>query len=169
MLPLGHIGITIGVVHAVNRKVDLRKVAVLAIAPDLLDKPLGLLFPKIFFNHTHIFGHSLLFSIAILIGFFYFRKQLVFPFLLWASYFGHMALDRIWKFTPHTFLWPFLGQVPPEQFTALERWKIGLFNSYNLIGELIGLSVIIFLAWYYKLYTLKNFKTFIKSGIARLR
>jgi hypothetical protein len=40
MLLFGHIGLTIGLARTLSREVDVRWVAVAAILPDIIDKPL---------------------------------------------------------------------------------------------------------------------------------
>ena len=68
MLLFGHLGITAGVAHALNQKfnykIKLRTAAILGLAPDLIDKPLGLLYPNVFENHTRLLGHHALFCVA---------------------------------------------------------------------------------------------------------
>ena len=60
MLWLGHIGLTIGLARALSREVDARWVAVAAVLPDMIDKPLRyVLAPAFTQGNTRTVGHSL--------------------------------------------------------------------------------------------------------------
>ena len=59
MLIFGHLGLTLGVARALSREVDVRWVAVAALLPDLLDKPLRVLAPFFTQGNTRTVGHSL--------------------------------------------------------------------------------------------------------------
>lgn len=148
-----------------GRKIDLRKVAVLAIAPDLIDKPIGMLYPNVFGNHTRLFAHSLLISLGVL-GVLWRRRQVwLHPFALWCAYFGHLLLDRIWrKDSIHAFLWPFLKNRPPLPPGFLHRWLITLLMPYYFCGEILGLSILVYLFFRYRLFLRENFYLFLKTG-----
>src|SRR5205814_8380958 len=60
MLVFGHIGLTLGVARALSREIDARWVAVAAVLPDLIDKPLRyVLAPAFTQGNTRTVGHSL--------------------------------------------------------------------------------------------------------------
>lgn len=146
MFFFGHIGITVGAVDAVNKrfntKVDLRKVAVLALLPDLIDKPLGLLYPNVFENHTRLFGHHALFSIFLFVLFWSLRRRIRHWIILWCAFFGHMILDRFWSYGVENFFWPLLGDPKQLNPNMTERWGHALLEFYNLGGEILGFIVL---------------------------
>jgi hypothetical protein len=60
MLLFGHVGLTIGLVRAFNREVDVRWVAVASMLPDIIDKPLRYcIAPACTQSNTRTVGHSL--------------------------------------------------------------------------------------------------------------
>src|SRR5262252_3223822 len=59
MLLFGHLGLTLGVARALSRESDARWVAVAALLPDLLDKPLRVLAPAFTQGNTRTVGHAL--------------------------------------------------------------------------------------------------------------
>ena len=60
MLWFGHIGLTLGVARVLSRKVDARWVAVAAVLPDVIDKPLRyFIAPAFTQGNTRTVGHSL--------------------------------------------------------------------------------------------------------------
>ena len=170
MVFFGHIGITVGVAHLYNQRklskqfiegafpahsspiegafpahsslIDLRLAGFLAIAPDLVDKPIGLIFHETFGRHTRLYAHSLLFSFLVLIAFYLYRKRLVHPVILWLTFFGHMILDRAWIFSREYFYWPLLGLPAPLTRSVVLGWMMGAITPYNLFGEVIGLAIL---------------------------
>src|SRR5215471_20488801 len=59
MLLFGHLGLTLGVARALSRESDARWVAVAALLPDLMDKPLRVLAPAFTQGNTRTVGHAL--------------------------------------------------------------------------------------------------------------
>ena len=60
MLWFGHIGLTVGLARALSREVDTRWVAVAAVLPDVIDKPLRyVIAPAFTQGNTRTVGHSL--------------------------------------------------------------------------------------------------------------
>lgn len=168
MIFFGHVGITVGVVQAVNnasgRKVDLRKAAVLAIAPDLIDKPVGLLYPIALGNHTRLWGHSILFTLLVLAVFYRFKDRFIYPGILTGAYFGHMILDRIWINDMYAFLWPFEPYPGPLSIPVFTRWQAAIFQPWSIFGEVTGLSIILFLYAHYKVYRPGKLREFLATG-----
>ncbi len=123
-----HLGGTIALFRAVFRdsKVDLRFLALGALLPDLVDKPLGtILFPDLFNGNGRVVGHTLLFSL------------LVMTIVLLATRRGrvrrrwmavavgaliHLFLDGMWT-EQETLLWPAFGWAfppgPPDYWSGL--------------------------------------------------
>lgn len=151
MFLFGHIGITVGAVHYLKNKrhlrLDLRAVALLAIAPDLIDKPIALLFHDAFGNHTRLLGHTLLFSIVVLATLLLMKqkRRVHYPFILWCSYFAHMIFDRIWLKDLDVFFWPLSGPLRKLDAPILQRWYQALSDPYTACGEIIGLTVLLYL------------------------
>ena len=60
MLVFGHVGLTIGLARVLSREVDVRWVAVAAMLPDIIDKPLRyFIAPAFTQSNTRTVGHSL--------------------------------------------------------------------------------------------------------------
>src|SRR5262244_3543548 len=59
MLVFGHIGLTLGLARALSREIDARWVAVAALLPDLIDKPLRVCAPAFTRGNTRTVGHAL--------------------------------------------------------------------------------------------------------------
>jgi len=104
MMPPGHVAVTWGVARLLNKQCDYRLLAVAALLPDLIDKPLAILaFPQS--NSSQNVCHSLLLHIALLIiTLLFFPKVL--PYTL--AFNGHLIADRMW-FHTETFWWPLYG------------------------------------------------------------
>lgn len=137
MFILGHIGLTVAGARAVDRGVDLRWAALLAILPDIIDKPIALLAPGLINHNTRNVGHSFLASLFVLAALWALRRRVKNPLLLWACYLGHFLLDRMWRSSyPLIMFWPLLGALPPcapAKFQDL---------VYNIGGELAGLAIL---------------------------
>jgi hypothetical protein len=157
----GHVGLTIAAARAVDRDVDLRWAAALALGPDILDKPLSRLFP-VFVNHnTRSVGHSLLFSLAVLAALLLWKRKPKTALILWACWLGHLLCDAMWTKGNHAILlWPMLGGIPASarshHFTWLTAWYIA--------GELAGLHVIIRLVRRNALLERPRLASFLKTG-----
>ena len=76
MFPLGHVGLVVGAIIAglliarrpdVLGKVDFRIVAVLAMLPDIIDKPLGHFVLGETLNNGRIYAHTLVFLVLVAI------------------------------------------------------------------------------------------------------
>lgn len=137
MFILGHIGLTVAGARAVDRGVDLRWAALLAILPDILDKPIAVLAPALVHHNTRNIGHSFLGSLLVLAALWALRRRVKNPLLLWACYLGHFLLDRMWRSSyPLILFWPLLGALPP--------CAKGGFGDlvYNIGGELAGLALL---------------------------
>jgi len=168
MVFFGHIGITVGIVQAVNvrfkRHIDLRAAGLLALGPDLFDKPLGLLYPNVFGNHTRLYGHSALFALVLLVLFYARRRRFTEILPLWLCYAGHLILDRTWIFSKHYLYWPFIGRPPMRPPQIVKRFWEGAQTVYNLTGEALGLSILIYLVFHYMLYRKDRWKGFWRDG-----
>jgi membrane-bound metal-dependent hydrolase YbcI (DUF457 family) len=162
MFLFGHVGCSVAAVRAVDREVDLRAPALFSILPDLIDKPLALLFPHLVNENTRNFAHSLAGALAVLALLLAARRRVTRPWLLWACYAGHLLLDRMWLTSgPAILFWPFLGPFP-ARFPDSPRTPYLLL--YNAAGEVFGLAVILALAWRYRLLERPRWDAFKKTG-----
>lgn len=141
---------------------DYRMIIIGSMLPDIIDKPLFLLFNEsgLFTGRSH--AHSLLFALLLLSGGLFSRK----PWLLTLAVANvfHLFLDSIWN-NPETLFWPFLGRFKPY---GIEGWFSGIW--YNLthvpeiyIPEIIGLLVTGFLT--YKIIKAGGINRFVRRGI----
>lgn len=143
MFVLGHVGLTLLGVRQFDRDLDPRGPALLAIAPDLIDKPIAWLAPGLVHHNTRGFGHTLLVALLLLATFAWARERLVRPWLLWCCYAGHFVLDRLWLWdNPAVLFWPLLGPFPAPQLTGFLSSRA---FAYNLVGEAAGLAALAYL------------------------
>lgn len=171
MLPFGHVEFTWGTLNALQyagifEDVDYRGMALAAVAPDLIDKPLAVfVFPKanaaLLFSHTFVL-HALVWAMVLWRG----KKWI--PYAL--AFSGHMLADRMWGFT-QTFLWPFRGRQfhqwrhvgSPDAF--LRAYAEIVRTEPKLAAfELAGLGLLGWLIWDRKLYQRKRLWRLILRG-----
>ncbi len=179
MLTLGHAGITFGValtahslstrsrntersdqtpgmrirgqVHSLSQRIDLRVLFLGALLPDIIDKPLGLLVLPDVYGTGRLFGHSLLFVLAIgLAGAWLYRARKR-NWLLVLTYGAamHLLLDSMWR-APSVLFWPFVGSLP--QGGTPEVWLSRMLatpaqNPSALISEAVGFVLLMPLIW----------------------
>lgn len=159
MLFFGHLGITLGVfllcsifTPRLRTLIDLRYLAIGALLPDLIDKPLGrVIFASVLAN-GRIIGHTLLFSLILsLVGIYLYKKSNNCRGIALASgSFLHLLEDQMW-FQPLTFFWPFFGLSFPRDstdYTGLEYLLIMFGRSFEpefsqtFIAEVLGIGLI---------------------------
>ena len=143
MLVLGHAGIAAGVARSFDARADLRRVAFAALLPDLIDKPIFLLFPEFAngWSRTVCHGATGLAVFAALAVGLRFRSA-KWQVAAWAL---HLALDRMWE-EPTIALWPWLGwRLPPNPLAYLDRLWAKLTSPWVMGGELAGLLIIVWL------------------------
>jgi hypothetical protein len=140
MFIFGHLGITAASARAADRETGLALPMLFSLLPDMIDKPIFLLLPALANGSTRNVAHSLAgaaAALAVLLALGR-RGRLRRPWLLWACYAGHLALDRMWLVDgPIVLLWPFLGRFP-----RLSP-KTPHLLLYNLAGEAIGLALLL--------------------------
>jgi hypothetical protein len=151
MFIAGHIGLSLGVVLLVKRvtgrpaTVCLGWVALFALLPDIIDKPLGLVWMDL--NSRRLFAHSLLFMVATIT-----MCRIYWPEIAGYSWLvpGHLLLDGMWD-SRFTLLFPLHGlrfdpdPLFPEDLSdyfSYLIWKVS-HNPELLIGEAVGLIVIV--------------------------
>ena len=147
-----HVGGTIAIFRYVFRdpKVDLRFLALGALLPDLIDKPLGtILFPALFNNNSQAIGHSLFFSIILMsIVLLATRRGRVRRrwMALAIGSLIHLLLDAMWT-VQQTFLWPAFGwDFPPGN---PEYWSGLLGRIFSdpgrIVLEVVGFGYLAYL------------------------
>ncbi|MCD4740968.1 MAG: metal-dependent hydrolase, partial [Desulfobacteraceae bacterium] len=116
MFIFGHLGITFGIfflagliVPSIRRHFDYRFIALGALLPDLIDKPIG----RILFAESvasgYLVGHSLVFVIVIfIVGYALYRQRGNSHIIQVAgASFLHLVEDQMWN-RPDRVLWPAL-------------------------------------------------------------
>lgn len=145
MLLFAHLGLALAAARPFARA-SLVFVAIGAMLPDIIDKPLG---EAIYGtpNMGRIFAHTLLFLLLLGAAAYYTKDVRL------ASLFGgvliHLILDFMWA-SPEILLWPLLGDFPPaEKLDAVSYIGMllqqGLRNPMIYLSEILGLSYIIYL------------------------
>ncbi len=159
MLLFGPLGITLGLfllccIFAPRLRVliDLRYLAIGALLPDLIDKPVGrVIFASVLANGRMI-GHTMLFSLILsLVGMYLYKKSNDRRGIALASgSFIHLLEDQMWA-QPLTFFWPLFGLSFPRDttdYTGLEYLLIMLGKSFEpefsqtFIAEILGIGLI---------------------------
>ena len=162
MYLFGHIGLTTAAVRAVDRETDLRLPILLSVLPDFIDKPIGVLLPALVNGNTRNFAHSLLGASVVLAVLLARRRRLGAPLLLWGCYAGHLLLDRMWlNDGPIIFFWPLLGAFP--QWSPYNP-QTPYLMAYNVVGEMLGLGIVLGLAWRHRLFERPRWNSFVKTG-----
>jgi membrane-bound metal-dependent hydrolase YbcI (DUF457 family) len=173
MFPLGHIGLTLALVLGVRRWVDVRLdyriLIVAALLPDLIDKPLGLVFGIDGRN----LAHTLVFALALTSLFLLLRWRStsnegaeIWAMVLLAMAIGtwtHLLFDRMWAL-PEILLWPFLGVAFPTNPFDFAGLLAGYQDPYTLIGDVLGAVAIVYIAWRHGLHRKGRFRLFLRNG-----
>lgn len=179
MIFFGHIGITIGTVKIYEKlskrninsvdtlNIDYRGVLIGSILPDLIDKPIGAFFFRNTFHNSRILGHTLLFSILLLIigTISINRKRKDFSLQLGVGSTIHLILDSMWLY-PGILFWPYFGLKFPERpegnWLESSLSRLVTDPSYFL-PELFGFIITAY--FFIKLIKNKQLKAFICHGI----
>ncbi len=122
--------------------VDYRLVALGALLPDLIDKPLNwFIIGDALNNNGHLFGHTLLFALTILLPGIYLLVSRNDPRLLavGVAVLSHFAGDPV-THAPRILLWPLLG-VEFSRVSLLGPWGIPVETAAGLILLLVARRV----------------------------
>jgi len=171
MLPPAHIEFTWGILNLLQkrgffRKADYRLMALAALLPDLIDKPLAVFVLReskaaLLFSHT-LLAHLLVWAAVLK------RKKRWLPYAL--AFSGHLLADRIWEF-PQTLLFPLKGK-------RFHQWRnVGspraFWRAYAdvimehkelIVYELVGLFLLAWMVKDRKLTTRERWKHFLLKG-----
>ena len=152
MLWFGHIGLTVGLARALSREVDTRWVAVAAVLPDVIDKPLRyVIAPAFTQGNTRTVGHSLTVILVCMAAVLLLRRSIRGAGVIALVLPLHLLLDGMWMPDLRlSLLWPWAGHgFAPVHETGLEGvWNhlLGdMGDPVNLAGELGGVLVLGFL------------------------
>ncbi|ABE52908.1 metal-dependent hydrolase [Methanococcoides burtonii] len=167
MFIIGHLGLTLAIflvisllVPSIRNMIDYRFVAVGALLPDLIDKPIGRLFFEEIFANGRIFAHTFLFVLVLFamgaIIHKYHKENGTGMIILSIASFMHLLQDRMWT-VPQTFLWPIMGWEFPHGTTyggfshylsvvTANSFAPEVSNTYMF--ELAGLSVFIIVVYW---------------------
>ncbi len=177
MMPPGHFLLTWGVTALAQQnntrlsRLDYRLLAISALLPDLIDKPLALLV----FTDTHtsqLIAHSLFFNLGLLLlALLLWRRAL--PYTL--AFNAHLLGDSMWDHI-QTFWWPLFGwstfweykpmNTPGEMLNVY--LDIIVRYPHVWVIELIALAVLFWFGYRYQLYRRPALKRFLLTGQLQL-
>ena len=162
MFVFGHLGITLGIAFILFqfvlprigirlKKINYLFIALGAILPDLIDKPIGRILLGESVANGRLFGHTLLFVlILVMIGYFL-KDHRDAVFCLSFGAFMHLIEDRMWE-NSATFFYPLYGLGFPKGTVIGENWYdyfLLIFNrsyvpalSYVFVSEIMGVVIL---------------------------
>lgn len=162
MLIFGHLGITLGIFFGLaffiprfRTVIDPRFLAIGALLPDLVDKPIGRIIFASSVANGRIIGHTLLFSFLLLLTglYLYEKRRDIKVMALATGSFFHIFEDQMWA-QPLTFFWPLLGLRFPRDhtdYTGLE-YLVKMFEQSFHLGfsgihtpEIMGMGILVVL------------------------
>ena len=187
MLLLAHTGITLGAATvlagaaklkkkskkgiltwftSLSEYVDIRILLIGSLLPDIIDKPIGMVFFRDTFSSGRIFAHTLLFLIVLAAAGYYLyrRRHKTWLLILAFGTFVHLLLDQIWTM-PNTMLWPFRG-LTFDRYNVDEWFTIWFWNLFVypdlFIPEFLGLAILL---WFgFTLINRKKVGVFLRHG-----
>jgi inner membrane protein len=198
MLPLAHVGLTLGaaclIKGALSRKqgtlaactddcsqsyvtaspkiwqmIDYRLIMLGALLPDIIDKPIGVLFHSTF-GTGRLFCHTLLFLVIVVIAGIYLYKRRHRPWLLLIAFgvFTHLILDLMWL-EPRTLLWPAYGfTFPVDEWTSIGNWLSDMWHGF-LANPVIStpeiMGALILAVFFAALIRRKKLYSFVRYGL----
>ncbi|MCL4860573.1 MAG: hypothetical protein KJZ93_14250 [Caldilineaceae bacterium] len=174
MLPQSHVAYTwltlsLAQEHLqVGEEADYRLVALAAVGPDLVDKPLAWAYFYQRYKSAVLFAHTLLAHGSVLWATARYAPQW---WLYALAFVGHALLDRLW-FYPSTFYWPLRGwrfhvwgKRGSEQTEISKAYWYAFTRRPELWGwELGGLLALGWFVWRRRLYQWPRLRQFIVSG-----
>jgi hypothetical protein len=172
VLPLSHVAYTWLAASLVEDVLDVdldyRLLAVAAIGPDLVDKPLAAVYFYRKYKSAVLFAHTLLASVLV-VGVTAWRWPRLWPYTL--AFLGHALLDRLWLF-PATFYWPtrgwrfhVWGKRGSEQEQIGKAYWYAFTRRPELWGwEVGGLVSLALFVWRRRLYRREQLTRFVRTG-----
>jgi hypothetical protein len=152
----------------VDEDVDYRLIALAAMGPDLIDKPLALAYFYKRYRSAVLFAHTLIANLVV--AYLTLRRNSA-SRSYGAAFLGHALLDRLWFF-PSTFYWPFRGwrfHVWRKQGSEQEKISRAYWYAFTRrpelwIWELGGLLALACFIWRRRLYRRDRLTEFILRG-----
>ena len=151
-------------------KVDYRLIFIGALLPDIIDKPIGRYIFVDIFENGRIFGHTLLFFLAItfIAAYLYKRNRYLGLFSLSCGILSHLIADGM-LFDPRTFFWPLFGPsfIRGHDLGDYTTYIINIYTRYPLftiVYVAIGFLLVCLLVYYYRLYIPEKLKNFVFKG-----
>jgi hypothetical protein len=174
MLPPSHISYTLVAYDVLKThvpalgRVDYRLLALAAIGPDLIDKPLAGLYFYRRYKSAVLFAHTMLVH-GVLLGLAIWKKPVWWPYAL--AFNGHALLDRLWFFHD-TWYWPFRGwrfHVWGKSGSEQKDIKLAYWYAFTrrpeLWGwELGGLLAALWFVYRHRLYRPRRFWHLMLTG-----
>lgn len=152
----------------VTTETDYRVLALAAVGPDLIDKPLAWAYFYQRYRSAVLFAHTLLGHLSLCL-----LTSRAFPHL-WRytlAFVGHVLLDRLWYF-PDTFYWPLRGwrfhvwgKRGGEQQDIGRAYWVTFTRRPELWGwEVGGLLAFTWFVWRHQLYRRPILWHFLRTG-----
>ena len=159
MFIFGHLGITLGIffilsqfIPSIRSRLDYRIIALGALLPDLVDKPIGRFLFAESVASGRLVGHTLVFVLILLIGGYVLLKQRrdSLGVQVAGAGFLHLVEDRMWM-SPVTLLWPALGWKFPQgdAYGSFKDYLLDVIShcyvpepSYEFVSEVVGFIVL---------------------------
>lgn len=186
MLLFGHIGVTLGIffgllifIPRLRTIIDPKYLAIGALLPDLIDKPIGMIIFASTFANGRIIGHTLLFSLSLLlVGLYIYEKRKDIRVLTLASgSFFHLIEDQMWA-SPITLFWPLFGLKFPrghmdsngiEDIIKMFENSFTFHFSLSSIPEILGMGVIVVLILHWLIKRLGQNKILTIKKVLKLK
>jgi hypothetical protein len=170
-MPPGHVAVTWGVAATLQRThpapLDYRLLALSALAPDLIDKPLAL-FVFTGAQTSQLIAHSLFLNLGLLcLALLLWRRAL--PYVL--AFNLHLVADRMWYHT-ESFWWPLYGwnvfwtfkpMNTPETMLSVYLDIVTRYPQVWVI-ELLAMGYFLWFAAHYQVYRWPVLKRFVLTG-----
>lgn len=162
MLPQSHVTYTLAAWDFLQKRysalqnVDVRLLALAAIGPDLIDKPLAAVYFYRRYKSAVLFAHTLIAHVSVLL-YALIKKPHWWPYAL--AFNGHAILDRLWLFKK-TWYWPFTGwrfEIWRKSGSEQADIKLAYWYAFTRRPELWGweaggLLAGLWIVWRYRLY-----------------
>ncbi len=173
MMPPGHVAFTWGITGLLKRdkfdttQLDYRLLALSAMAPDLIDKPLAL-FVFTEAQSSQLIGHSLFPHLILLVfGLLAWRQAL--PYIVATNI--HLIADRMWNHT-ESFWWPVFGWntfwsfKPMNTPDAMFNIYVDIITRYPQVYVIEILALIYLIGFFikFRLFRWENLKYFVLTG-----
>jgi membrane-bound metal-dependent hydrolase YbcI (DUF457 family) len=148
---------------------DMRWLLAGAVLPDLIDKTIGQILFKPYFENGRIFAHTFILALLLFVaGTYQWKRRGDSRILLLA--FGvasHLVLDRVWT-EPTTALWPGLGPFVrhPSMQTIMEQIREYVRDPVFWFTELSGAALLAMSLRYLGVRTFRDLRSFVRSGLS---